>query len=160
MRVTSMTAALALVLAACGGGDRPAGGADSAATAAPAPATDGAAAPAAGTGTTHTVDMVLEGTAYKFVPAALTVKAGDVVRFVNKSGGPHNVQFYPDSVPSGAATVLDANMPDRMGPLAGPLVAEQDAVYQVSFAGAPTGEYKYFCLPHQALGMVAAITVQ
>jgi plastocyanin len=158
MRVTSMMAGLALVVAACGGEKA----ADNQATTTP-PAD--AAAPAAGgaqatTGATHDVNMVLEGTNYRFVPANLTVKAGDVVRFHNKSGGPHNVEFYPDSIPSGAAPVLDANMPDRMGPLAGPLLAEPDAVYQVSFAGAPAGEYKYFCLPHHALGMVGAITVQ
>ena len=30
----------------------------------------------------------------------------------------------------------------------------------VSFAGAPTGSYKGFCLPHVAMGMKLAITVQ
>jgi plastocyanin len=158
MRVTSMVAGLALVVAACGGEKA----ADNQATTTP-PAD--AAAPAAGgaqaaTGATHDVNMVLEGTTYKFDPANTTVKAGDIVRFHNKSGGPHNVEFYPDSIPSGAASVMDANMPDRMGPLAGPLGAEPDAVYQVSFAGAPAGEYKYFCLPHQAMGMKGAVTVQ
>jgi plastocyanin len=30
----------------------------------------------------------------------------------------------------------------------------------VSFAGAPKGDYKYYCLPHLALGMKAKLTVQ
>ena len=32
--------------------------------------------------------------------------------------------------------------------------------YDVSFAGAPAGVYKGYCLPHVALGMKIAITVQ
>jgi plastocyanin len=51
-------------------------------------------------------------------------------------------------------------MPDQMAPLQGPLLAEQDAVYKVSFAGAPAGEYKFYCLPHLALKMHGKITVQ
>jgi plastocyanin len=104
--------------------------------------------------------MVLEGNAYKYVPADLTIKAGDVVRFHNKSGGPHNVSFWSDSIPSGAADVLKGAMPDQMAPLEGPLLTEPDAAYKISFAGAPTGEYKFYCLPHLALGMHGKLTVQ
>lgn len=156
MRSTSMVAGLAVILAACGGGEQKPAEAPPA-EAAPAPE---AAAPAPTTGTVHEVKMVLEGTKYLYVPAELTVKAGDVVKFVNVSGGPHNVQFYPDSIPAGAGAVLDAAMKDRMGPVAGPLIAEPNAAYEISFAGAPAGEYKFFCLPHQALGMKGKVTVQ
>jgi plastocyanin len=51
-------------------------------------------------------------------------------------------------------------MPDQMAPLEGPLLTEQDGVYKVSFAGAPAGDYKFYCLPHLALGMHGKITVQ
>ena len=64
---------LAVMIAACGGGgDAPA--ADTAQTAAPAPAP-------ASAGATHDVNMVMEGTTYKFVPAELSIKAGDQVVF-------------------------------------------------------------------------------
>lgn len=155
MRKIMSVAGLALVLAACGGGEK-APAADT--TAAAAPAAEAPAAPA--TGTTHEVQMVLEGSTYKYVPAELTVKAGDKVVFKNVSGGPHNVQFVADSIPAGAAAVLDAAMADKMGPVAGPLLAEPNAVYEVSFAGAPAGKYPYFCLPHQAMGMKGVITVE
>jgi plastocyanin len=161
MRMTSMVAGLALALAACGGEkktEQPAAGAgDSAST--PAPAAAPAAGPAAA-GKTHDVNMELDGSNYKFNPSSLVIKAGDVVRYHNKSGGPHNVSFWPDSVPKGAADILKQNMPNQMAPLEGPLLTEPDAVYQVSFAGAPKGVYKFFCLPHLALGMKGAITVQ
>jgi plastocyanin len=165
MRVTSMLAGLAFVLAACGGGEQKAEDQQTTATpdqAAPAAgdtAAAGGAAPAAG-GTTHDVNMVLEGSSYKYVPDQLSIKSGDVVRFHNKSGGPHNVSFWADSVPSGAAEVLKAGMPDQMAPLEGSLLTEVGATYSVNFAKAPAGEYKFYCLPHLALGMKGKLTVQ
>ena len=41
------------------------------------------------------------------MPAQLTIKSGDVVRYLKKSGGPHNVQFYQEIIPPGAAAVLE-----------------------------------------------------
>ncbi len=153
MRNVSKFAGLALILAACGGGE-PA--AEAPAAAEPAPA----AGPVA-TGATHDVNMVQEGAAYLFVPAELTIATGDAVNFHNVSGGPHNVQFYADSIPAGSAEALDAGMPgDKLGPLAGPLLAEPNAVYSITFVGTPSGEYKFTCLPHMALGMHGKITVQ
>jgi plastocyanin len=168
MRVTSMLAGLALVLAACGGGEQQPGDQQTAAPDQAAPAGDAAAgdaAPSGGAtpapgGTTHDVNMVLEGSSYKYVPDQLTIKSGDVVRFHNVSGGPHNVSFWADSIPAGAAEALKAGMPDQMAPLEGSLLTEPNAVYTVSFAKAPAGEYKYYCLPHLALGMKAKLTVQ
>jgi plastocyanin len=160
MRVTSMLAGLAFVLAACGGEQKTE---DQQTTATPdqaAPAPAGGEAAPAGGGTTHDVNMVLEGSTYKYVPDQLTIKSGDVVRFHNVSGGPHNVSFWADSVPSGAADALKAGMPDQMAPLEGSLLTEPNAVYSINFAKAPAGEYKFYCLPHLALGMKGKLTVQ
>jgi plastocyanin len=155
-----MVAGLAIALAACGGEKKPEAQSTTTTTAAPEqPAAAPAAAPAAG-GTNHDVNMVLDGSTYKYDPAELTIKAGDVVTFHNKSGGPHNVSFWTDSIPSGAADLLKGTMPDQMAPLEGPLLTEPDAAYKISFAGAPTGEYKFYCLPHLALGMHGKLTVQ
>jgi plastocyanin len=164
MRTIPMWAGVAVMLAACGGGEnktqeQPAAGgamtADTSTAAAPA-----AAAPAAATGKTHDVKMELDGSKYKFDPDNLTIQSGDVVRYHNVSGGPHNVSFWPDSVPSGAADALKKNMPNQMAPLEGPLLTEANAVYEVSFAGAPKGDYKFYCLPHLALGMKGKLTVK
>ena len=153
MRAKFFLAGLAVIAAACGKkGDAPA--ADTTAMA-PAPSETPAA-----TGTAHDVNMTLDGSTYKFEPAALTIKAGDVVVFHDVSGGPHNVQFYADSIPAGSAEALNAGMPDRTDNLAGPLLTEANATYRVSFAGAPVGVYKLYCLPHSPMGMKATITVQ
>jgi len=159
MRVTSMLAGLAFVLTACGGGEQKADDQQTTATPDQAAPAAGDAAPAAG-GTTHDVNMVLEGSSYKYVPDQLTIKSGDVVRFHNVSGGPHNVSFWTDSIPGGAADALKAGMPDQMAPLEGSLLTEVNAIYTVNFANAPAGEYKFYCLPHLALGMKGKLTVQ
>lgn len=159
MRVTSMVAGLAVVLAACGGEKK---AADQTTTATPdssAAAAAPAAAPAA-TGGNHDVNMVLNGSKYEFQPSELTIKVGDEITYHNKTGGPHNVSFWADSIPKGADAVLKAAMPDQMAPLEGPLLTEPEGTYKVSFAGAPTGDYKFYCLPHLALGMHGKITVQ
>jgi plastocyanin len=104
--------------------------------------------------------MVLDGSSYKYIPDALVIKAGDVVRFHNKGGGPHNVSFWPDSIPRGAAAALQGGMPNQAAPLEGPLLVDPEAVYQVSFVGAPAGVYGFYCLPHSAMGMSGHITVE
>lgn len=117
-------------------------------------------ATAAATGATIRVQMKQVGARYIYEPANFTVKVGDVVEFVNVNGFPHNVQFEPAKIPAGAADVLNRAMPNRMGPLAGPMMVQPNQTYRISFAGAPVGTYDYFCLPHKALGMTGRITVQ
>jgi len=96
-----------------------------------------------------------------FEPAAIAVAPGTIVRFINASGGPHNVAFWGDSIPVGAATMLNAGMPNRMDNLSGPFATALNETYDVTFAAdAPKGAYKGYCLPHLALGMKIAITVQ
>ena len=111
--------------------------------------------------TTHRVRMVQQGTAYKFDPAALTIKVGDVVEFVNVSGGPHNVQFDPAHIPEGGQAFLMRAMTNRMSPtqMSSQMMQRPNEVYRISFAGAPAGTYNFFCLPHQALGMKGTLTV-
>ena len=148
MRANWLAAGVMVIVAACGG-EKPAAQ-DSTAAATPA---------AAATGATHDVQMTMVGADYRFVPSDVSVKVGDMVKFTNTQATAHNVQFYADSIPAGAAAVLDANMPNRMGPLASNLILTQNETYTISFAGAPVGEYHFTCLPHQALGMHGKITV-
>jgi plastocyanin len=161
MRMTSLAAGVTMILAACGGdqkaGDQqgttaapqqPAAGADSPA----------AAAPSGGAGKTHDVNMVLEGSSYKYVPDQLTVGSNDVIRYHNKSGGPHNVAFWSDSIPKGADKAI--TVPDPMAPLSSKLAVNPNEVLEVKLNNAPAGEYKYYCTPHLALGMKARLTVK
>lgn len=156
MRVSAMVAGAALLVAACGGGSKSGGSADTNKVTAPT-----ATAPTATTtGATDTIQMVQTGaTAYAFVPATLTIKAGDAVVFKGVSGAGHDVAFYEDSIPPGAKAVLDGQMKTGPQPLATDMIPDGSSV-TVSFAGAPTGTYRFYCIPHQAMGMKGVITVQ
>ena len=151
MKKIGVLAGVAAMLLACGGEKNEAGAADTAQAAAPAPA------PAAGA--THDVNMVLEGTAYKFVPSDLSVKVGDQVVFHNVSGGPHNVKFWADSIPAGASTVIEPQLQEPLEPLSSKLLVDPNATIAISFANAPVGDYRFTCTPHMAMGMNGKITV-
>lgn len=159
MRVTSMVAGLAIVLAACGGEKK---AEDQSTTATPEqPAAAPAAEPAAGGGATHDVSMVLDGSTYKFDPSDLTIKVGDVINFHNKSGGPHNVAFDAAGIPSGSAAAIDAALgATKMAPLTGALVTAPNDIITLNTAGFPAGSYNFHCTPHQALGMKGVLTVK
>jgi plastocyanin len=108
----------------------------------------------------HEVRMVMEGTTYRFEPAALTIHAGDRVRFTTASGGPHNVAFDPAKVPDAAEARISAGMPGQIAPLSGAFVINAGDSYTITFAGVPAGRYEFFCMPHQAMNMKGVITVQ
>jgi plastocyanin len=165
----------ATVLGACGGENKSAtdtAAASAAATstaapstATPAPSTSttpaaGAVAPAPITGTIHEVKMIGDATGYKFVPADITVKAGDGIKYVMVSGGPHNVAFQNVADPAVLAQ-FDANMPGQhMGQASGPMVMQPNEAYTVSFGKIPAGKYDYICIPHAAMNMKGTVTVQ
>ena len=165
----------AAILGACGGEKQPV--ADSTATntsAATTPATTtdssastasaggaaGAVAAAPATGTTHEVKMIGDAKGYRFEPAELTIKQGDAVKWINVSGGPHNVAFLNLTDPT-VKSQINANMPGQhMAEDSSPLIMQPNEGYTVSFAKVPAGKYDYDCTPHAAMGMKGSITVQ
>ena len=160
--------ASAFAFAACGGGDNTSDTAaaatttDTAATAAtatPAGAAGATASAAPITGTTHEVKMIGDDKGYRFEPAELKIKAGDGVKWVMVSSGPHNVSFDASQV-GAAANALTANMPNQMSPLSSPYLSNPNEAYTVSFANVPAGSYDYVCVPHAAMNMKGKITVE
>jgi plastocyanin len=85
-----------------------------------------------------------------FDPAELTITVGDTVRWVNECeegvACVHSAQAYPDKIPAGAE-VFDST-----------LLTGQGLIYEHTFT--VPGEYEYFCLLHEALGMKGKIIVQ
>ena len=91
---------------------------------------------------------------------ANTIAPGTTVRFINVSGGPHNVVFWPDSIPAGSAEVLNGALTGRQGNLASPYVVQPTGTYEITFpATLPAGVYKGYCAPHLLMGMKLAITI-
>jgi plastocyanin len=76
----------------------------------------------------------------------LTVKRGDVVRFVLESGV-HNVSFPADQ------NVAGVKLPE-----ASPYLQVPGQTYDL-LIDLPAGEYTYHCDPHAILGMVGKLTV-
>jgi plastocyanin len=158
----------AIVLGACsGGGEQKT---DSAATPAPA-ATDttasaattpaapaGAMAPI--TGQTIEVKMVGDDKGYRFEPADIKLKAGDGIKFIFVTGGPHNIAFDPATIPADVKPQLSANMKDQQGELSSPLLINANDAYTISFANVKPGTYPFHCTPHLAMGMKGTVTVQ
>jgi plastocyanin len=121
---------LAVVVAACGAGG----------------AAQEAAEPAVeATGTVVEVKMMSIG-GEKFGPEELTVRRGDVVRFVLESGV-HNVSFPADQNVAGARL-----------PAASPYLQLPGQTHDI-LIDLPAGEYTFHCDPHAVLGMVGTLTV-
>ncbi len=174
-------AASAIVLGACGGGNKDnasttdsAGSATATApaatggdSAAAAPGGAGGAAPAGGTaaakpatGTTHEVKMLGDEKGYRFEPANITVKQGDAIKFTMVSGGPHNVAFDPAAIPAAGKDQLNANIPNQASELSSQMLMNPNEAVTISFAGVAPGAYNYHCTPHLAMNMKGVITVQ
>ena len=98
--------------------------------------------------TTHQIRMTGGS---RFLPAETIARAGDTLRFINGTGGPHNVQFDGDSIPGGSRLLLDRAMGgEKIGPLSSPLLVNEQEVYEFIVPALPPGRYPFVCLPHAA----------
>ena len=150
-------AACVIALAACGKKDDT----TTTTTTTPAPTPTPAATGAPITGETKVVQMVGDANGARFEPAAITIKAGDGIRFEVASLPPHNVAIDPATVSEPAKSVLKANMPNQdMGELSGKLLNNVGDTYTISFANVPPGTYEIMCTPHMAMNMKMKVTVQ
>src|SRR5260370_18556853 len=96
--------------------------------------------------------MLGDAKGYRFESPTVTARVGDVLQFVNVSGGPHNVSFWEDSIPGGAGAQLQQDMGPTIGPLKAVLLLEPNAPYLASLAKLPPRTYHNYCLAHLALG--------
>src|SRR3954470_14724846 len=105
-RVGAFGAALALLLAACGGGEQ--GVAGSVATRAPAvaPATAGATTPVANPSPVAQAYTVAMNDLNRYAPAALTVPKGATMTWQNLGSMPHTVTDDPSKALNKADAVL------------------------------------------------------
>ena len=157
----------AMAIVACSGGDKNAQNTSATQNdTAAAPATQNTGANASGgttamapiTGKTVEVKMIGDGSTYKFDPANVTIKAGDGIKWIMVSGGPHNVAFI--DTPAAAQAQLSANMPNQMKEMTSPMMMTANETYTTSLANVPAGTYNYHCEPHAAMGMKGSVTVQ
>jgi plastocyanin len=96
---------------------------------------------------------------YRFVPARVTVRPGDVLRFRVSSGSPHNIAFDPAPLTPEGRAALNAAMSSRTGDLSGPVLERADAEYRIVVPPLPPGHYGFFCTPLRAYDMRGELTV-
>lgn len=126
-------------------------------------ATDGTETPdgggqAEGGGTTHTVDMTDE---LIFDPDAITIAPGDTIVWENVGQIGHTCTAYEDEIPEEAEFFASGGIDDEQ-------TARNAYPDQGNIAGGESfehtfeleGEYGYFCIPHETVGMIASVTVQ
>ncbi|MGA7086768.1 MAG: plastocyanin/azurin family copper-binding protein [Candidatus Dormiibacterota bacterium] len=87
----------------------------------------------------------------KFVPATACLKTGGTVTWKSTSSITHTTTDEP----SLAAVAADAALPKGASGWNHILAAGASFSLKLTVAGT----YKYFCIPHETLGMVASITV-
>lgn len=164
---TTALVASAFALIACGGGEKKAdttvATTDSAAAPAAAATTPAATATAAPiTGTTHEVKMMVDAKgSYVFEPSAITINAGDGIKYVIVSGQPHNVALDTTSITDASVKAqLAANMPEQASPFTSKILSAPNESYTISFANVKPGTYEVYCPLHVAMNMKQTVTVK
>ena len=111
--------------------------------------------------TTHVVSMIGDADGYRYDPAVITADAGDSIRFVYVSGGPHNVSFDTATVSAEFTAVMMRNMPDRLTELLlGKMLLFAGESYTISLEGVAPGTFDFQCLPHLAMKQTGRIIVR
>lgn len=104
---------------------------------------------------------------FAFEPAEIRVGPGDVIRFVQTTNTPHNVEFrdVPDAAtlrefPVGA---LPTSAPSDWEPplVIGPFLISKGQIYEIMVGEwFVEGTYDYVCTPHVPMGMKGRIIVE
>lgn len=108
----------------------------------------------------HEIRMVADGKEFRFAPASVTARRGDVLLFKAVSGAPHSVVFEGKNLSAQAREKLNAALPRRAGDLSSPLLTEGSEYRVVVPQGLAAGTYPFFCLPHKAYDMRGDFTVK
>lgn len=88
-----------------------------------------------------------------FEPAEVTIRPGETVVWKNTTVLVHTVTAIPDS----AANPEHVHLPDGADPFASGRL-DPGATFQHTFTA--SGTYDYFCIPHEAAGMLGTVVVK
>lgn len=105
---------------------------------------------------------------FAFEPATVTVRPGDVVRFVNTNFTAHNVEFTktPAETKLGEEYVVPVEQIGTRAvifppPRIGPYLTDEGEAYEFVITDAfAAGEYRYGCTPHGSMGMKGKLIVE
>jgi plastocyanin len=95
-----------------------------------------------------------------FTPKETTVAVGDTVTWEIEGDEAHTITAYQDEIPDGADYFASGDFEseeDAMENLAEGLI-QGEGTYKVTFDD--PGTYRYYCIPHEADGMVGTVIVE
>jgi plastocyanin len=90
---------------------------------------------------------------YRFSPAQITARPGDVLSFRVASGAPHSIVFEGSGLSETARAALNGAMARRSADLSSPLLTAEGTEYRMVVPAIAPGTYSFFCLPHRAYDM-------
>ena len=96
---------------------------------------------------------------YRFSPAEVTARPGDVLLFRVTSGPPHSIVFEGAGLSEAAKESLNGAMNRRVGDLSSPLLTTEGAEYRIVVPALPPGTYRFYCLPHRAYDERGQLTI-
>lgn len=113
-----------------------------------------AAALAAGPGAAQEPAAVVEMTNdLEYVPSSVTIRAGETVEWHNVGTVAHTVTADPEQ----AQDRSHVELPDRAETFNSGMIADGDTF---SHTFEVPGRYAYFCIPHEAAGMLGEVIVE
>lgn len=108
-------------------------------------------------GEQHTVELTDD---LEFTPGALEIAVGDTVVWKTVGSVTHTVTAYEDQLPDGADYFASGGFESESAARDGfpdGSFGEGES-YTVTFE--TTGDYEYFCIPHEQIGMTGTVTVK
>ena len=96
---------------------------------------------------------------FRFSPARVTARPGDVLLFRAVSGTPHSIVFEGAGLSGPAREALNGALSRRSGDLSSPLLTPDGTEYRITVPALPPGRYEFFCLPHRAYDMRGVLQI-
>ncbi len=96
---------------------------------------------------------------FRFSPAQVSARPGDVILFRAASGTPHSVVFESAGLSGPVREALNGALSRRSGDLSSPLLTPDGAEYRMVVPALPAGRYSFFCLPHRAYDMRGTLQI-
>jgi plastocyanin len=96
----------------------------------------------------------------EYSPSEITVQAGDTLVFRNDSNAAHSVTAYDDGIPEGAAYFSSGGFNNEQAARdgVGATLIQPKGSFELTLD--MPGNYRYFCIPHEAQNMKGTITVE
>jgi plastocyanin len=99
------------------------------------------------------LEAVPEKDTYRFTPAQITARPGDVLVFQAVRGAPHSIVFEGADLSEATHEAINGAMGRRTGDLSSPLLQSEGAEYRMVVPRVAPGVYRFYCLPHRAYDM-------